>query len=1726
MPFVAIENINEFYSQHYLDALIGEDLRGLFATWQRQVDEAGGVQKTPDAKLRALKAAWLEAARICVADRDVSPAQRHQATRDWHTAVLSALGYGPYTPSAARAVVDTDDGVIAVRAVVDIAVDAAGAAEAQATVGVVVIEAPFPAADSGVLSGPLLPAPASLSAAADSVDGDSNGNDDDDDDAPFSGTVDEAIAALFAQAQPPTYVLVLGGRQVVLAERSRFAAGRYLAVHFDELYELQGTDDLRAAAALLAKESLVPGAGETPLHVLLDEASHKHAYGVSQDLKYALREAVELLGNAWTRHARTDGARAGRTASDLGTAVDNIFDDDVARRLTRECLDFLYRLLFLFYAEARGAELGVVPMNSDAFREGYSLEHLRDLELVPLHGPDAQHGTFLHESLEKLFVMMGQGYADVGGHLETKDVLDQAQHHSFRIRALRSRLFDVEKTPMLSGMRIDNATMQRVLELLSLSRAHGGGGGGRGRGRGRRQRQRGRISYARLGINQLGAVYEGLLSYTGFFAREDLYELQKKGAASADALEQVAFAPASQLSAYDDEEFVLEEDPRDPDGPKRRKSYPAGSFIYRLAGRDRERSASYYTPEVLTKSVVKYALQERLKGIIDAPVEERTAHQILELTVCEPAMGSGAFLNEAITQLADAYLERTKRELAHLAKSASGDAANDDSATVDTATLDEPRRARRLLRTLTPEAHAPALRRIRARLATHNVFGVDLNPIAAELAKVSLWLNIVGHDTPVPWLDLQLQVGNSLFGCRRQVVLPKVETVLVGKGKNKTAKTGVQFDVDAGVPVPMGQPLPAGAVWHFLLPDQGMLAAAEHKVHKALAPEATQAMKDWKKAQHEPFTIEEAALLAELSRDADKLWQRHATTLAQARARTAPHVAVFGEGHGEASDVDRVPLLDDCEQARDALWSKTSAGRRLRAVMDLWCALWLWPTDQVDALPDRHTWLSVCAQLLRGVDDAVPEAPSVPVQPGLDFTASAASAASAPSGSSAAVKGRKAQQPGLALAGQTVSKRGQLGFVESGLASPTAPTVSAEAQRSQAARQAGVVDVDQLAAALPALKVAQAAGRRQRFFHWELVYADVFARRGGFDLIVGNPPWLRLTWNEAGILSEFEPQYGIRDISASDLEKVRPKILTSKMRAREYLDELTTTNGNQAFLSSRQCYPLLIGMHTNLYKCFLTRSWDLGSSAGIVALIHQPAIFDDPRGGVLREAFYERARVIQSYRNSLFLFSDIGDKVVFCATYTSAKASSLVCFSYFGNGLHPRTFDESVAHQGGGEIPGIKDAVDEWDLRGHQSRILTVDDARLAVFAKLYDPRGTPPRQARLPIVHSEEMMRVLEQLARAPKLSDCNDWSATMMWNETTNQQDGTIRRDERQARTTSDWIISGPHFYVGRPFNKTPNEGCRHNQDYSEIDLETIPNDYLPRTLYVPGVAKSEYDARTPTIDGVRFTDFFRHVHREMVGPNNERTLVSALIPPSVGHINTVISVGFASSRNLAIFEAFSLSLVVDYFIRSTGKGHVNVALTAAIPLLGIDAIAPAQILRVLRLNCLTTHYAPLWDELWDDAFLDDAFTSDDARLQRPWRETLTPTWQRHCALRGDLERRQALVELDALAALALGLSADELCTIYRVQFPVLVGYERDNRYDQRGRLAPTSVRNLVRDQNLHVGTVKDPADDTRVYHLPLAAHDREADLRRAHAVFAGRLGIVRTTTQPPAPSSAGAA
>lgn len=197
------------------------------------------------------------------------------------------------------------------------------------------------------------------------------------------------------------------------------------------------------------------------------------------------------------------------------------------------------------------------------------------------------------------------------------------------------------------------------------------------------------------------------------------------------------------------------------------------------------------------------------------------------------------------------------------------------------------------------------------------------------------------------------------------------------------------------------------------------------------------------------------------------------------------------------------------------------------------------------------------------------------------------------------------------------------------------------------------------------------------------------------------------------------------------------------------------------------------------------------------------------------------------------------------------------------------------------------------------------------------------------------------------------------------------------------------------------------------------------------------------------------------------------------------------------LCTFASLSSSIVYDFFVRLTGKQNITDDVLRILPIL--QTIPDDLISRILRLNCLTTHYAALWAELYQPAFNRDGWAKTDPRLA-PW-DSLTPHWQRGVALRTPFERRQALVEIDVLAALALDLTLEELLTIYRVQFPVLQKNERRLLFDQRGMEVP--VRTVA-------GQLQPDDRKPELAEMvePFTGVDREADYRQAWAYFEERL------------------
>jgi len=630
--FIGITNENEFYGHHYLSEVFKGDIRSLIEGWlvaEETAQKGETDTRAPFKRLNGLGGKWF--ASLSGFERNKEDTSLIENHKQLHAPILEALGY-----QLKLQVVELQGGM-------PIPVWAAYG-EPHHPPALLVIPAYQPGREDDD------PLDHKLTAAH--YDGQEIP-------AGFKKLtwLDMLSEALFGTDQPPRYVILVGFKEWLLLDRYKWPNNRLLRFDWSEIFDRKEAHTLQAAAALLHHDSLAPMQGLSLLDSL-DENAHKHAFGVSEDLKYALREAIELLGNEAVNQLRQKAKDSNKGFYTGKDAID-------ASDLSLECLRLVYRLLFMFYIEAR-PELGYVPIQkSETYAKGYSLESLRDLELTPLITPSAQNGIFFDATLRRLFTLIGQGC----GASKQNALIAGSVKEAFTLAPLDSKLFDPTSTPMLNEVQFPNHIWQRVIRLMSLS-------GGKNRGR---------VSYQLLSINQLGAVYEALLSYRGFFAPEELYEvqpetkkvtkssvddeedgddsdvdgegetLQDSAGSSTDMMDSAWFVPASRIDQYMPSERVHDIDDQ---GRKKLRVYPRDTFIYRLAGRDRQKSASYYTPQVLTQCLVKYALKELLNS-----ERVKCADDILGLTVCEPAMGSAAFLNEAVNQLSEAYLERKQLEL-------------------------------------------------------------------------------------------------------------------------------------------------------------------------------------------------------------------------------------------------------------------------------------------------------------------------------------------------------------------------------------------------------------------------------------------------------------------------------------------------------------------------------------------------------------------------------------------------------------------------------------------------------------------------------------------------------------------------------------------------------------------------------------------------------------------------------------------------------------------------------------------------------------------------------------------------------------------------------------------------------------------------------------------------------------------------------------------------------
>ncbi|TFD88578.1 class I SAM-dependent DNA methyltransferase [Cryobacterium lactosi] len=1415
----------------------------------------------------------------------------------------------------------------------------------------------------------------------------------DDNDKHAISSVARLLSTIFVEDDGPIFALVLAGKWLLVAERERWAEGRYLAVDLQLVVarnDAKKGGEIDRALTCVSAESLAPDAeGDIWWSQVLEE-SIKHTVGVSQDLREGVRLSIEIIANDVVARRRRKGLEP--------------LPGSEAQTLAKQSLRFLYRILFLLYAEA-SPELNVLPVGASEYEEGYSLDRLRELTLVKLATEQGENGTHLYESLAVLFRLVDRGHGVTNRSLaepietpsEASDLRDGLVFNS-----LRADLFLPKATAHIDEVKLSDAKLQEVLAHLLLSKEQKG-------------RDRGFISYADLGINQLGAVYEGLMSYTGFFAETELYEVAKDGNADKGSW----VVPVERSQSIEPKDFVQETHPIT--GETRARIHPQGSFVFRLAGRERQQSASYYTPEVLTRFTVSQALEE----LLDQNGITTTAAEILELTVCEPALGSGAFALEAVRQLADQYLRRRQAEL--------GEKTD-------------------------PDAYPRELQKVKASIALHQVYGVDLNGTAVELAEISLWLDTMSEDLQAPWFGLHLKRGNSLIGSRRAVYSRD-------QVNSKAWLKAVPRDVpvsDLATDLREGKIASgiAGSIHHFLLPAEGWGSAVEAKEAKELAPEALAALKAWRRQIAAKPTKKQLDQLVNLSYRVETLWQFALRRLEIAEREIRRQIPLWGAVSAAVEPGETSPHVSR-EEIERKLADANGAYQRLRRVMDAWNSLWFWPlTDtltQGAQPPSLDVWIAGLTALL-----------------GTHFE----------------VKAK------LAAQGQTTL----------GLSNQWSELGAAEDNELAFAM---VAPIEEAIGAYPWLAVSERIAAQQGFFHWELDFATVFAG-GGFDLQVGNPPWVRPRSDVDALLAEGDPwwQLTVKPTQAQIAVK-RNETLAHVGVANLVIDGTSEIAVIAAFAGSPTEYPHVTKMQPNLYLCFIEQAWRHRSERGASALIHPETHFTDEKAGLFRASAYSRLRRHWHFLNERILF-EIDDKASF-GIHVYGHEAAAPKFEMAAYLYHPDVVDRSYLHNGSGEEPGLKDREGNWDVRPHRNRITTVTDDTLQTWHALLEGDDVPVRQARMVYAVNRETAAVLEKLSHSRRIGDLGlEFSAG--WHEKSDRTKGYFDVAWGVAPSWGEAILQGPHMFVATPFNKSPNETMLHNQDWSATDLETLEFDALPVTSYKPAVDPEKFAAAYTHWGANRepARAHYRVAWRNMAASKNERTLIPTIIPPGATHVNAVMSAGASSAAGLIQATASLESLINDFAVRATDPSTVNRGVVTKLSMVSSDHLLFSSIaLRVLRQNALTGAYARLWSEGFDPGFLNECWAGGLEYPNRPLMGEVEGVWTSRTPIRRASDRRQLLVEVDALVALMLGVTADELCTVYRTQFAVLYGYDRNvSFYDFNGRLVPNSVLSVWRSRGERIDhearTKTNAAGNTYTYELPFITLDREADMRQAYTHF----------------------
>ena len=517
--------------------------------------------------------------------------------------------------------------------------------------------------------------------------------------------------------------LLCDGRSLRLVSAPRGESSGWLDLHVADMVTTAGRPIVAALRLLLSQTRLLSLPRDKRFAALLAE-SRRFQNEVSERLaEQVLHALYELLRGV---QAADDASHGELLREPLAERPDDVY---------HALLTVILRLVFLLYAEERD----LLP-EGETFARHYSLAGLyeRLREDAALH-PDTMNQRYgAWAQLLVLFRLFHDG----------------AEADGLQLPPRHGDLFNPDRFPFLEGRRaggarqihvriepplIPDGTVYRALDKLLVLDGE-------------------RISYRALDVEQIGSVYETMMGFRletaqgrsaairaakrhGAPATVNLEELLaqtadsrakwlqertdrkltdrvKRSVQAADTVEQLHAALDAVLDPQATPDLV-----------------PAGAMVLQPS-EERRRSGSHYTPRELTEPIVRTALEPVLSRLRGGGGRPPHPEAILDLKVCDPAMGSGAFLVEACRQLAEELIEAWRVY---------------DAAPALLPDEDEVIVARRLV-------------------AQKCLYGVDRNPVAVDLGKMSLWLATLARDHALTFIDHALRHGDSLLGLSRRQI--------------------------------------------------------------------------------------------------------------------------------------------------------------------------------------------------------------------------------------------------------------------------------------------------------------------------------------------------------------------------------------------------------------------------------------------------------------------------------------------------------------------------------------------------------------------------------------------------------------------------------------------------------------------------------------------------------------------------------------------------------------------------------------------------------------------------------------------------------------------------------------------------------------------------------------------------------------------------------------------